>query len=139
MHIGFSVSYARHFFTVPNVGFNMLLPTLVAPGGRKFLKDAREIYHRQVLAWTVNDVDRMEWCIRRGLDGVITDDPAKFLEVSEKFDAETPEPFVPLTMKSYLEVYRLWVWISFAILFFARKTFQPVASPDLLIRRKTNA
>jgi len=134
MHIGFSTSYARHFFSVPNVGFNMLLPILIAPGGRRFLKDAREKYHRKVIAWTVNDVDRMEWCIRRQLNGVITDDPSKFLEVCQRFDEREPEPAMAFTLRSYLDIYRIWLWVTLALWVFWRR-LSPVASPELIRRR----
>ncbi|KAK5124753.1 hypothetical protein LTR85_001466 [Meristemomyces frigidus] len=133
MHIGFSTSYARHFFAIPNVGFNMLIPTLIAPGGRRFLRDARE-HHRQVLAWTVNSDDRMEWCIRRELDGVLTDDPKHFLEVCEKFDEEKAEPMMPISLRGYFEIFRIWVWIMIAMLFFGKR-FQPVASRELITRK----
>ncbi|KAF2774161.1 PLC-like phosphodiesterase [Teratosphaeria nubilosa] len=81
VHIGFSTSYARHFLQIPDVGFNMLLPILIGPGGQSFLREARETFHRRVIAWTVNTEDRMESCIRRELDGVITDDPEMFLRM----------------------------------------------------------
>ncbi|TKA26479.1 hypothetical protein B0A50_05316 [Salinomyces thailandicus] len=134
LHIGFSTSYARHFFNVPNVGFNMLLPILIAPGGQSFLRDAREVYHRQVLTWTVNDEDRMEWCIQRQLNGVMTDDPVKFLDVCKKFDEKKKEAMLPLHWKSYIEIFRLWIWINFAAWLY-RKKLEPVASKELITRR----
>ncbi|KAF2484021.1 PLC-like phosphodiesterase, partial [Neohortaea acidophila] len=106
-HIGFSLKYARHFFTVPNVSFNMLLPMLVAPGGRAFIRDAKQKQKRQVYAWTVNEEDKMEWCIRRKLDGVITDDPRKFLDVCARFDEFRREPVFALRFKAYFEIMRI--------------------------------
>ncbi|KAK5116945.1 hypothetical protein LTR62_006666 [Meristemomyces frigidus] len=133
MHIGFSTPYARHFFEIENVGFNMLLPTLVAPGGRAFLRDAREKYHRQVLAWTVNTRERMEWCLRRQLDGVITDDPAMFLRVCGEYDSKVRERW--LRVKDYFEIYRIWIWIMVALLFWGKR-FKPVASRALIEKAK---
>ena len=131
VHIAFSLPYARHFFTVPNVGFNMLLPILIAPGGKKFLRQARE-QKRQVLAWTVNDEDKMKWCIRRQLDGVITDDPKKYLEVVAKFDPDAePEGMIPISWKGVWEVFRIWAWIS-VMLFFFKRRLAPVASRELI-------
>lgn len=133
-HIGFSVSYARHFFTVPNVSFNMMLPVLIAPGGKRFLRDAMVREKRQVYAWTVNEEDKMEWCIRRKLDGVITDDPEKFLGVCEGFDeAGEREGWLPITVLGMLDVMRLWVWITVAFWLFRRR-FNPVASRELIRR-----
>jgi phosphatidylglycerol phospholipase C len=136
-HIGFSISYARHFFKIPHVGFNMLLPTLVAPGGRRFLYDAQEVHHRKVLAWTVNQEDRMKWCIRRKLDGVITDDPPLFRKVCEEFDEKKSEPLLPLSISGYWEIYRIWIWIYVAFLIWGKR-FLPVASREMIRKQPKN-
>lgn len=121
-HIGFSVSYARQFLKVPNVSFNMLLPILMAPGGKKFLADCREA-GRPVLAWTVNAEDKMEWCIRRGIDGVLTDDPKLFLDVCKKHEkkvaaGEEEESDMlandeswrkGLSWRIWIDVFRIWL------------------------------
>ncbi|KAF1983955.1 tubulin-domain-containing protein [Aulographum hederae CBS 113979] len=86
-HIGFSTSYARQFFDIPNVSFNMLLPILMTPFGRSFLCKAKKL-HRPVYAWTVNSDKRMRWCLKKGIDGVCTDDPKRFLELSEEWDGD---------------------------------------------------
>lgn len=39
-----------------------------------------------MFAWTVNEEDMMKWCIKNGMDGVLTDDPTKFLEVCEDWE-----------------------------------------------------
>lgn len=131
MHIGFKLSYARHFFVVPKVGFNMLFPMLVGPGGRRFIRDCQERYHRQLIAWTVNEVDGMEWCIRRGLDGVITDDPAKFVDVCDKYDETKRVPWVPLRLKEYFELAGRWITIT-CLFWWFRRRFDPVASRKLI-------
>lgn len=105
-HIGFSTVYARQFFQVPNVSFNMLLPILQAPGGRKFIRDA-QARDRPILAWTVNAESKMEWCIRRNLDGVLTDDPKLFLEVCDRYDDTEPEHRMPL--RDVLNAIRMWI------------------------------
>ncbi|TLD28022.1 PLC-like phosphodiesterase [Venturia nashicola] len=84
-HIGFSTNYARQFFTVPNVSFNMLQAVLVGPMGSAFIKEAKQ-YNRSIFAWTVNEEKRMRWCINEALDGVITDDPEKFLQISKEYE-----------------------------------------------------
>jgi len=105
-HIGFSIPYARQFFKTENVSFNMLCPMLQAPGGRKFIKQCKE-KERRLFAWTVNTEDKMDWCIRRKLDGVITDDPELFLKVCDEFDESKPEK--PLSMKAIFESLRIWI------------------------------
>ncbi|KAF2181903.1 tubulin-domain-containing protein [Zopfia rhizophila CBS 207.26] len=81
-HIGFSILYASHFLSVPNISFNLLQGVLMTPWGKKFINKAH-CEQRPVFAWTVNEERRMRWDIRHGIDGVITDDPKKFLEVRQ--------------------------------------------------------
>lgn len=131
MHIGFKMSYARHFHGVPNVGFNMLLPMLIAPGGVGFVRESKEVHRRQVLAYTVNDKDRMEWCIRQQLDGVITDDPALFTKVREEFDHASKEPFIPVSWRTCFEVLRVYIMITCMFWLFRRKKLR---SPALIKR-----
>jgi len=106
-HIGFSTSYARQFFDTPNISFNMLCPILQAPGGKKFIKDVQAL-HRPIFSWTVNDEARMEWCIRRRLDGVITDDPKLFGEVCHRHDESKPEPRMPFMLM--FEAIKVWLF-----------------------------
>lgn len=85
-HIGFSIPYARQFLSVTNVSFNMLQKTLIVPYfGKRFMRDVKH-KGRPIFAWTVNEEDMMRWCISQGLDGVITDDPKKFLAVCEDWE-----------------------------------------------------
>ncbi|KAI4717752.1 PLC-like phosphodiesterase [Aureobasidium sp. EXF-10727] len=105
-HIGFSLSYARQFLNIPNVGFNMLLPILMAPGGKKFLHDAKSA-DKPVLAWTVNETKKMKWCIHKQLDGVITDDPKLFLDVCRGYDGRES---VALDWRTWFDVLRIWIF-----------------------------
>jgi len=121
-HIGFSTSYARQFLKVPNVSFNMLLPILYGPGGRKFIKDV-QAQNRPIFAWTVNEVVKMDWCIRRNLDGVITDDPKLYLEVCKKFDERKPEP--RMSIRHFMDGIRIWI-MALIFGFLMRKKFTKV-------------
>jgi phosphatidylglycerol phospholipase C len=86
-HIGFSISYARRFLEVPNVAFNMLQQIMVGPFGEAFLKDVKAA-ERPIFLWTVNDETAMKWSIYKGVDGVITDDPKKYLGVCNSYKGE---------------------------------------------------
>jgi tubulin gamma len=100
-YIGFSSLYARQFFGHPHVCFNMLAKILLLwPFGPKFIRDAHA-RSRSVLVWTVNDDKMMRWAIKNGLDGVITDDPARFKEVCEEWTAGKRE--TGLGLKDMLE------------------------------------
>jgi phosphatidylglycerol phospholipase C len=84
-YIGANLSYARALMTsVPKLNFNMYYASLVGPFGSSFMRRARK-EGRLVWAWTVDDEDWMEWCIKKGLDGVITDDPKRYLEMCERW------------------------------------------------------
>ncbi|KAK0516126.1 hypothetical protein JMJ35_002160 [Cladonia borealis] len=111
-HIGFSLAYARQFLSVPNVSFNVLQQSLLAPYfGARFLRDAKA-KGRPVFDWTVNEVPMMRWSISKGLDGVITDDPKKFLEVCDDWEQGKREikfPWKSMTMIA---------WINFMVMIF---------------------
>lgn len=94
-HIGFSISYARQFLKVPNVSFNMLQKIMVGPWGDQFLAECKAL-NRPVFLWTVNEEKWMKWSIKKGVDGVITDDPKKYLEVADGYDEKTPLDWVSL-------------------------------------------
>lgn len=83
-YIGVSWLYAKRFFGVPGVHFNLLQKSLVGPAGGRFMRAARR-EGRAVFVWTVNEEEWMEWGVRKGVDGVITDDPKLFLDVCERF------------------------------------------------------
>lgn len=57
-YIGFSITYASYFFSVPKISFNMLQAILMTPWGRAFLHKA-QCDNRPVFAWTVNEAQRM--------------------------------------------------------------------------------
>ncbi|KAH7041965.1 PLC-like phosphodiesterase [Macrophomina phaseolina] len=85
-YISFSLPCAWYFLEhVPRISFNMYAPVLVGPVGAAFRKRAQRL-HRPVFAWTVNKERMMEWSIAKGLDGVVTDEPLKFLEVCKRWE-----------------------------------------------------
>ncbi|KAI9835997.1 MAG: hypothetical protein M1837_003546 [Sclerophora amabilis] len=84
-HIGFSPTYARQFFRIPNMSFNILQLALMGPFGQAFIRDVKA-RNRPLFVWTVNRPEVMRWSIRKEVDGVITDDPEKFLEVCDNYD-----------------------------------------------------
>jgi phosphatidylglycerol phospholipase C len=86
-HIGFSTSYARQFLKVPGVSFNMLRKIMVGPFGNRFLRDVKKA-NRSIFVWTVNDEAWMKWAISKEFDGVLTDDPKKYLEVRDSYVAK---------------------------------------------------
>ncbi|CAJ2502713.1 Uu.00g101070.m01.CDS01 [Anthostomella pinea] len=89
-HVGWSAAYARQLVHVPNISFSMLRHTLASPCSRHFLRDMKR-QGVSVHVWTVNEEDWMEWSVRRGLSGVITDEPKLFREVCERMGRKGEE------------------------------------------------
>lgn len=85
-YISFSLPCAYHFLrTVPRIGFNLFASILAGPVGAAFRRKARRL-RRPVFAWTVNKERAMRWCVEKGVDGCVTDDPVRFLEVCRRWD-----------------------------------------------------
>ncbi|KAK7964925.1 glycerophosphoryl diester phosphodiesterase [Apiospora saccharicola] len=89
-HIGWSLSYARELLAVPQMNFNLFVYSLVGAHGTKFLRAARDA-GRSVFVWTVNDDEWMKWSIRKGVDGVITDNPERFLQICKEWPDDEDE------------------------------------------------
>ncbi|KAH7092204.1 PLC-like phosphodiesterase [Paraphoma chrysanthemicola] len=103
-HIGFSTLVASYFFSVPNISFNMQQMVLMTPWGKAFIRKA-QCDGRPVYAWTVNDESRMRWDIKQKLDGVITDDPKRYLDVRESYYEGSTK--IGLGVKDYLDIVRV--------------------------------
>jgi phosphatidylglycerol phospholipase C len=118
-HIGFSISYARPFLKVPDVSFNMFQKIMVGPCGDAFLRDIRKA-KRSIFFWTVNEEIWMRWSICKRVDGIITDDPKKYLEVCQNYDGEPIQ--VPLKQWANIICMNLLA-IIFGLLFRYRHGF----------------
>ncbi|KAG6002054.1 hypothetical protein E4U21_003486 [Claviceps maximensis] len=96
VHIGYSLSYAGQFLPLPHVSFNMAFHTLARPfSSHRFMRRLAN-QHRALFAWTVNHPRWMRWCVRQNtryrdgplIDGVVTDDPALYLAIRARYEAE---------------------------------------------------
>ena len=65
----------------------MMQVSLVSPRGRGFIQEV-QAHRQQILSWTVNDEKNIDWCIRREMDGLITDNVPKALEMCETYREE---------------------------------------------------
>ncbi|KAL3427124.1 glycerophosphoryl diester phosphodiesterase [Phlyctema vagabunda] len=83
--IGWSLPYARKLLKVPGVGFNMMQQVLLGPSGKSFMRKVQKA-QRPLFVWTVNQAEWMKWSIKNEVDGVITDDPKKYLEICKEYD-----------------------------------------------------
>lgn len=85
-YIGISLAYSYELLKYDCVQyFNLLQGILVGPRGNRFIHEAHA-KGRSILVWTVNSEEWMDWSIRKGIEGVITDDPAKFANVRKRWE-----------------------------------------------------
>ncbi|KAI4143230.1 MAG: hypothetical protein L6R39_004655 [Caloplaca ligustica] len=110
-NISFSPSYSRQFLKLPNVSFNMLEKAMFGPGGSRFARDVRAA-GRPMFHWTVNEDDFMRWSIKHEADGVITDDPKRFLEVCDEWEHGKRE--INFSMGQWFSI----VWFNLMIIVF---------------------
>ncbi|WPG99088.1 Hypothetical protein R9X50_00189700 [Acrodontium crateriforme] len=96
VNITFSVAYAEQFLAMDNISFVMMQATLLSPRGRNFIKRAK-VAGRQVISWTVNDEYDLDWVVKRKLDGVITDDPKRFVDLMDPSNGKAISASRPLS------------------------------------------
>lgn len=91
----------------------------MGPFGAKFLRDARRL-RRLVYVWTVNEEAMMKWSIKKEVDGVITDDPKKFLDVCDRWNQGDRkirfswyEIFDIIRINLYVAVFSIIFWWKF--------------------------
>ena len=109
--ISFSPLYSRQFLSLPNVSFNMLQKSLLGIYGPRFAHKVRAD-NRPLYMWTVNEDEMMRWSIAHGADGVITDNPKRFLEVCEEW--QCGKRSWRFTRKQWMEI----LWFNFMIFLF---------------------
>ena len=84
-----SPAYASSMLAVPNLHFGLLNYSFAA-GGRdvQFISRARNQQQRgrMIFSWSDNADQWMARSIRNGVDGVITDDPRRFIELCSQWD-----------------------------------------------------
>lgn len=121
-HIGFDIRYAREFQKVKGVGFNLLQRVLASDAGERFVKEVQG-EGRKIFVWTVNDEQGMKWSLRNEVDGVVTDDVAKWFEAVNAWDEEDASRVV--VKRNYTELALLWVLVRlFSFLFRCRYGFR---------------
>ncbi|MCJ1320875.1 hypothetical protein MMC15_006216 [Xylographa vitiligo] len=108
-HIGFSTAYARRFLSIPNISFNLLQKTIFL--STRFIGDARRL-NRPLVLWTVNDDEMMRWSINQGVDGVITDDPKRFKDVSDAWMGGRRRAVI------HWQVWAEMVWLQLMVIVF---------------------
>jgi phosphatidylglycerol phospholipase C len=101
----------------------MFQPIMVGPFGDAFMRDVKKA-KRAIYLWTVNQEEAMKWSIYNEVDGVISDDPKKFLEVCERYQGEK----VNLAFKSLVYILFINVLVSAFTVVFKYK-YRSVAGP----------
>ncbi|KAL0254642.1 hypothetical protein SLS55_010122 [Diplodia seriata] len=119
--ISFSLPCAWYLLAhVPRISFNLYAPILAGPLGAAFRRKAQRDADdpRPVFAWTVNKERMMRWSIEKGLDGVVTDDPKKYLEECERWKGKNGKKVagsVARKTKRMDEVLEGWTWRGWGV------------------------
>ena len=79
--------------------------------GTHFIRDVKA-KGRPLYMWTVNEQDMMRWCIKRDIDGVITDDPKRFLEVCDEWERGMTD--IKISWRQWMMI----AWINFMVFIF---------------------
>ncbi|OJD34307.1 glycerophosphoryl diester phosphodiesterase [Diplodia corticola] len=131
-YISFSLPCAWYFLThVPRISFNLYAPILAGPLGAAFRRRAQgrrgkggdgSDDPRPVFAWTVNKERMMRWSIQKGLDGVVTDDPKRFLDECERWKGKkdgdgngSAVTAAPPRGRKRLDEVEGWVWRGWGV------------------------
>lgn len=77
---------------------------MLGPWGSAFMCEVEKA-DRSLFLWTVNDEQTMKWCISKEVDGVITDDPKKYLELDAKWKGGKAWPSL------YSLGFFLFIWV----------------------------
>jgi phosphatidylglycerol phospholipase C len=87
----------------------------MGPLGYRFLDNARAA-NKLVFVWTVNEPRLMRRWIRKGVDGVITDDPEEFKRICDSWDGKQQLDVEDdrISFRQYVEL----VAIALAVLLF---------------------
>lgn len=83
-----SPAYASTMLGVPNLHFGLLNYTFSHGRGAEFILRARDQrqHDQLIFSWSDNADQWMAQSIRNGFDGVITDDPKRFIELYGQWD-----------------------------------------------------
>ena len=68
-----------------------------------------------MLVWTVNDEKGIDWCVKKGVDGIVTDDIAKVLEVYGKLKENTRYGWPARLLLQYM-YFNFWIFMFGVIL-----------------------
>ncbi|KAI0874764.1 PLC-like phosphodiesterase [Hypoxylon argillaceum] len=109
--IAFSPDYASAMLAVPNLNFNLFDYSFATARGSKFKEKARE-NSRLTFSWSDNKDQWMALSIRDGVDGVITDNPKRFMDLCEKW---TSEEASKSASRGTLPQSVLWLFINFLV------------------------
>lgn len=76
--IGASLLWAKEFMEEEQVGtINLFFPAVLSREGQELVQQVHA-RNKTFTTWTLNNTKWLEWAVRYGVDGIITDDPREF-------------------------------------------------------------
>jgi phosphatidylglycerol phospholipase C len=107
-----SPSLASALLPVPNLNFNVFNYSFATPSGSRLRQQAKQ-RGRLVFSWTDNADEWMVTSIRNEIDGVITDDPKRFLELCDQWSPKAAQGVKSITT---VKETALWALGNFLVL-----------------------
>ncbi|KAI4866736.1 PLC-like phosphodiesterase [Hypoxylon rubiginosum] len=110
----YSPAYAAALLPLPNLHFSLFNVSFATPSGRRFLREARRA-RRLVFSWSDNADEYMALSLRNEVDGAMTDDPARFLELCGRWSEDGVRERVgrPTAKQAVLwVVFNVLVWVA---------------------------
>ncbi|KAI9369823.1 PLC-like phosphodiesterase [Aspergillus egyptiacus] len=104
-------TYATAMLQVPDLHFSLFNYTFATRRGIQFRRRARE-HARKIFSWSDNHEEWMAASIRNEVDGVITDDPKRFLELCTRWQVDGMQTAGKMTLKQMV----LWVVVNFVVI-----------------------
>jgi phosphatidylglycerol phospholipase C len=128
----FSPTYATAMLEVqPNLHFSLFNHSFATGRGSRFRKQARKT-SRKVFSWSDNGAEWMARSIRNQVDGVITDDPDRFLKLCSQWGDDNARE---KASKSSIRQMILWMSLNAGILLFELISVVMKGSPSSQVKR----
>ncbi|KAK8067215.1 hypothetical protein PG997_013962, partial [Apiospora hydei] len=111
----FSPPYATAMMPVHHLSFNLYYYSFATNRGSAFIKLAKE-QDRLIFSWSDNTDDWMVKSLENEVDGVITDDPKRFLELCEQWSSSKSKMQKGAGRRLSAKQTILWLIINFLVI-----------------------
>lgn len=132
--IAFSPPYATAMLPVPHLNFNLYNYSFATSRGSDFLKRAKR-HDRLIISWSDNTDEWMVKSLANEVDGVITDDPKRFLELCGQWSRSNGMMKDVASQRLSAKESILWLIINFMVVVWELVTALIQGSPRTQAKR----